>query len=304
MIHKFKEIISRTPLINILFLLIFLGLIYGGFSLYMKYQGFAKFMNQTRATVVKTKSVEVGVASKKYRALSILESYESLEITSKFNGVIDAINFEEGSLINKDSYLYSIISSDDIGMIKISAPFSGIVGLSKVSIGDQVSRGDLLTTLDNNNVMKLELDLPERILSYLSTNLKFSASTDSYPEIDYQGTLNFIDSRINTETRTIKAYALLNNSDGKLKPGILMKVDLFLQQVKNAILVPEEAVIALDKKNFVYITENDKAVMKEVKIGIRHDSKIEIIDGLTSEDKIIYMGQEKLKNNALIKVIE
>ena len=71
--------------------LIFLGLIYGGFSLYLKYQGFSKFMNQTRATVVKIKSVEVGVASKKYRALSILESHESIEITSKFNGVIDVI---------------------------------------------------------------------------------------------------------------------------------------------------------------------------------------------------------------------
>ncbi len=304
MIRKLKDIITKAPLVNILLALIFLGLIYGGFSLYLKYQGFAKFMNQTRATVVKIKSVEVGVASKKYRALSILESHESIEITSKFNGVIDVINFEEGSLIEKNSNLYSIISSEDVGMINISAPFSGIVGLSKVSVGDQVTRGDLLTTLDNSSIMKLELDLPERILSYLNTNLKFSAFTDNYPDLDYQGTLNFIDSRINTQTRTIKAYALLNNPDGKLKPGILMKVDLFLEQVSDALLVPEEAVIALDKKHFVYITNDNKAIMKEVEIGIRNDSKIEIIDGLTPKDKIIYMGQEKLKNNSLIKVID
>ena len=116
MIRKLKDIITKAPLVNILLALIFLGLIYGGFSLYLKYQGFAKFMNQTRATVVKIKSVEVGVASKKYRALSILESHESIEITSKFNGVIDVINFEEGSLIEKNSNLYSIISSEDVGI--------------------------------------------------------------------------------------------------------------------------------------------------------------------------------------------
>ena len=270
----------------------------------MKYQGYAKFMNQTHATVVKTKSVEIGIATKKYRALSTLESSESIEITSKFNGVIDSINFEEGSNIEKGSALYSIISSDDIGMIEISAPFSGIVGLSNANVGDEVSRGSFLTTLDNNNIMKLNLDLPERILLYLTPNLKFSASTDSYPDIEYTGSLNYIDSRINTETRTIKAYALLNNSDNKLRPGILMKVDLFLEQVDNAILVPEESVIALDKKHFVYITDDDKAVIREVEIGIRDNSKIEITRGLTSQDRIIYMGQEKLKNNSLIKVIE
>ena len=158
MIRKFKETIKKIPLINLLFFLIFLGLLYGGLSLYMKYQGYAKFMNQTRATVVKTKSVEIGIATKKYRALSTLESSESIEITSKFNGVVDSINFEEGSSIEKGSALYSIISSDDIGMIQISAPFSGIVGLSSVDVGDQVSRGSFLTTLDNNNVMKLLLN--------------------------------------------------------------------------------------------------------------------------------------------------
>ena len=140
--------------------------------------------------------------------------------------------------------------------------------------------------------MKLELDLPERILCLFEYELKFSAFTDNYPDLDYQGTLNFIDSRINTQTRTIKAYALLNNPDGKLKPGILMKVDLFLEQVGDALLVPEEAVIALDKKHFVYITNDNKAIMKEVEIGIRNDSKIEIIDGLHQKIKLFIWARK------------
>lgn len=304
MIQKIRALVSKTPIINILFLFIFLGLLYGGISLYMKYQGFAKFMNQTRATVVKVMSVDIGVASKVYRALSTLESYESIEIISKFNGIVDKISFQEGAMIKKNHLLYSIISSDDIGMIKISAPFDGQVGLSKVNVGDQISRGSYLTTLDNSNIMKLNLDLPERLLPYLDTNLKFIAYTENYPNKTYEGSLNFIDSRINTDTRTIKAYALINNSDYKLRSGVLMKVDLFLEQVDNAILIPEEALIALDKKHFVYVTKDDKAEIREVEIGIRNDSKIEVIKGLNSKDKIIYMGQEKLKNNSLIKIIE
>ena len=66
-------------------------------------------MSQTRATVVKTKSVEIGIATKKYRALSTLELSESIEVTSKFNGVVDNIHFEEGSTVEKGT-LYSIIS--------------------------------------------------------------------------------------------------------------------------------------------------------------------------------------------------
>jgi len=91
-------------------------------------------MNQTRVTSVKAKPVNVDVAQYSYRALSIIESNESVDITSKVNGVIDQISFKESSYIEKGQILYSIISSDKIGSTQIHAPFSGIIGLSQKNL--------------------------------------------------------------------------------------------------------------------------------------------------------------------------
>ena len=152
--------------------------------------------------------------------------------------------------------------------------------------------------------MKLPLDLPERLLPYLSLKLKFNAMSDSLPNEKYKGTIEFVDTRIDTQTRTISAYALIDNRNLLLKPGLLMKVDINLEEKIDSILIPEEALLSINKKHFVYVVQNDTAKLQLVKIGIRDNAFVEIESGLKSSDKVIYMGQEKLKNGSKIKILE
>ena len=283
--------------------LFILGLAYGGTSLYLKYAYFSKFMNQTRVTSVKAKPVTIDVAQYTYRALSVIESDNSVDVTSKVNGVVDQVFFEESSYVERGQILYSIISSDKVGSTKIYAPFSGIIGLSKKKYSENVIKGELLTSLDNYDTMKLPLDLPERLLPYLNKKLSFLATTDSISDYKHYGELRFIDTRIDRQTRTISAYALIDNNSKVLKPGLLMKVDIFLEENNDAILVPEESLLSINEKHYVYVAEEDTAKLTEVKIGIKSNSAIEIKSGLTSADIVIYMGQEKLKDGSKIKIL-
>ena len=269
----------------------------------MKYTYFSKFMNQTRVTSVKAKPVNIDVAQYSYRALSIIESNESVDITSKVNGVIDQISFKESSYIEKGQILYSIISSDKIGSTQIHAPFSGIIGLSQKKFSENVKKGEILTSLDDYSTMKLPMDLPERLLPYLNKKLSFLVTTDSIPDFKYNGELNFVDTRINTQTRTIEAYALIDNGTRLLKPGLLMKVDIFLEENNNAILVPEQSLLSINEKHYVYKVVEDLAKLTEVKIGIKSNSAVEIKSGLSTNDVVIYMGQEKLKDGSKIKIL-
>ena len=269
----------------------------------MKYTYFSKFMNQTRVTSVKAKPVNVDVAQYSYRALSIIESNESVDITSKVNGVIDQIYFKESSYIEKGQILYSIISSDKIGSTQIQAPFSGIIGLSQKKFSENVKKGEILTSLDDYSIMKLPMDLPERLLPYLNKKLSFLVTTDSIPDFKHNGELKFVDTRINTQTRTIEAYALIDNDTRLLKPGLLMKVDIFLEENNNAILVPEQSLLSIDEKHYVYKVVEDLAKLTEVKIGIKSNSAVEIKSGLSTDDVVIYMGQEKLKDGSKIKIL-
>ncbi len=301
--NKVISYIKSFGLFKIFISLFLVGLLYGATSLYLKYMYFSKFMNQTRVTSVKASPVEIDIAQYSYRALSVIESYDSVNITSKVNGVIDQIFFEESSDIKKGQVLYAIISSDKVGSTKIHAPFSGIVGLSKKKLNENVSKGELLTSLDNFKIMKLPMDLPERLLPYLNKKLSFSVTTDNIPDYNYKGKLNFIDTRINTETRTIEAYALIDNSSRLLKPGLLMKVDIYLEENPSAILIPEQSLLSIDEKHYVYIVVEDSAKLTEVEIGIKNDSVIEIKSGLATNDIVIYMGQEKLKDGSKIKIL-
>ena len=304
MIKKFTDYLSKANPLNIFILILILGLVYGGVSLYSKYLGFSKSMNKSRITAVRAIPVTIGTAQKTYRALSTIESLESIEITSKVNGIVEDIFFKEGSNVEVGDKLFSILSSDMVGRTQITVPFDGIIGLNKKNIGDQVSRGEILTSLDNYRKMKLEFDLPEKILSYLNKKLSFSAFSDSLPNMSYTGTLDYIDTRIDRATRTIRVYALIDNHENFLKPGLLMKVDLLLEEKDNSILMPEEALLSINKKHYVYTVKNDIAKIQEISIGIRNEAMIEVTQGLKHSDKVIFMGQEKLTDGSKIKILE
>ena len=304
MLTKTINYVKSLGVFKIFVFILIAGLFYGGISLYLKYTGFAQFMNKTRIIAVKAVPVKIDTVQKTYRALSVIEARESIDINSKVNGLLDNIHYKEATTINKGDLLFSIIPSDTIGLTQIYAPFSGMIGLSEKNIGDAVSKGEILTSLNENSSMKLPIDLPERILGYLTNKLSFVATTDSIPGAEYEGILEYVDTKIDVKTRTISAYALLDNKNNMLKPGLLMKLDIFLEEKEGAILVPEKSLLSINKKHYVYVADNDVAKLITVQTGIRNNALVEIKSGLNTFDKVIFMGHEKLKDGSKIKIIE
>lgn len=304
MITKIKDYIKNISPLNLLVAVFVIGLIYGAINLGMKYQSYMKFLNKTQITAVKARPVIIDTAENKFRAISTIKSLQSIDITSKVNGIIHDIHFTEGTKISKNQKLYSILSSDKVGMAEIYAPFNGLIGLSKKNVGDSVVKGSFLSSLDNNKKMKLELNLPERLIPFLTTDIKIRATSDNLSDKTFTGKLDFIDTRIDKSTRTIAAYSLLDNVDNLLKPGLLMKVDLVLESISNAILIPEEALLSIDGKHYVYVVNNEKAVIRDITIGVRSDALVQVTSGLYENDNVVYMGQEKLKDQSLINVVD
>ena len=304
MITIIKDYIKNLTPLNLLIVILIIGLVYGGVSLGLKYQSYMKFLNKTQITAVKAKPVIIDTAENKFRTLSTIKSLKSIDITSKVNGIVHEIHFIEGTEISKNQKLYSILSSDNVGMSEIYAPFDGLIGLSKKNVGDTVVKGTFLSSLDNNSKMKLELDLPERLAPLLTKDIKIRAISDNLSNKEFTSKLDFIDTRMDLDTRTIAAYSLLDNENNLLKPGLLMKVDLILESVNNAILIPEEALLSIDGKHYVYVVNNDKAVMRDITIGVRSDALIQVTSGLKEQDSVVYMGQEKLKDQSLINIVD
>ena len=185
----------------------------------------------------------------------------------------------------------------------IRAPFSGVVGLRNVSIGALVKPGDIITTLDDDTVMKLDFPVPAVYLGVIRPDMPVKAVTRTWQGRIFEGSVKSIDSRVDPVTRTVIVRALLSNPDHALRPGMLMKVELFSAQ-RQAIVLPEECLIAKGKEHFVFVVsaEDSTVQRRQVRIGTRRPGQVEILEGLTAGELVITDGTLKVRPGSQVSV--
>jgi membrane fusion protein (multidrug efflux system) len=176
----------------------------------------------------------------------------------------------------------------------ITAPFAGVLGLRQVSPGALVTPGTVITTLDDDSSIKLDFTLPESALSALATGQAVAARSDAWPGQQFDGRIAQVDSRVDPQTRAIKVRAELPNPDGKLRAGMLLRVDVALPQ-RQALVVPEIAVQQEGEQAYVFRVNAQGAVDKvPVRLGSRREGAVEVASGLAPNDRIVVEGTVKL----------
>ena len=295
---------KRLKTFQIIGAIVVIGLLYGAVNLYTKIQFYKSFANQTRTISVAAQQVQINSINKIYPATSVIEAKKSYNVVSKTEGILNDIFFKESSFVKKGDKLFSILSTSSIGEILITAPFDGYVGLTDYKLGDKLKNGDLLLTLDDMSSMKAFIYLPEKILPQISGDIKYIASSKLFPNQKYFGVISNIDQRVNRDSRTIRAYAIIENINNNLRPGLMLNIDIILDEIEATMLIPEESVLTSKDYSYVFVIEEDIAKLKQVNLGISSNGMIQILSGINSEDKVVTLGHEKLKDGSKIKIIE
>jgi membrane fusion protein (multidrug efflux system) len=184
----------------------------------------------------------------------------------------------------------------------IRAPFAGRVGLRQVSLGGFVSPGTVITTLDDTSVIKLDFSVPEVFLSSLTEGMEISAGTAAYPTEKFKGKVSNIDSRVDPVSRAVLVRARLDNSDGRLKPGMFMTVRLMRAEAP-ALLIPEQALVPEGERKFVFVVREGKAVKTEVTTGRRRPGEVEVTKGIASGDVVISEGIQKVRDGSPVQAL-
>ena len=185
----------------------------------------------------------------------------------------------------------------------IRAPFSGRVGLRRVSIGTLINPGDVITTLDDTSVIKLDFSVPENLVSTLREGLAVRATAPAYPGRSFTGQVVSIDSRVDLATRSVTVRALLSNEDGALKAGMFLNVSLSKDE-RETLVIPEEALTPEAEKQFVFLVADGKAQRREVRIGNRRPGSVEILAGLKPGDQVVVEGTQKVRDGAAVAATE
>jgi membrane fusion protein (multidrug efflux system) len=182
----------------------------------------------------------------------------------------------------------------------IRAPFSGRVGLRRISLGALISPGTVITTLDDTSTIKVDFAVPEANVGALKNGQSVVARTTAYPGREFSGRVVSVDSRVDPATRSVIVRGSVPNGDGALKPGMFLTVAL-RQEERPAILIPEEAVVPEQARQFVYVIQGDAVAKREVTLGRRAPGYVEITTGIDAGDRVVIEGTLKLRDGTPVR---
>lgn len=186
----------------------------------------------------------------------------------------------------------------------IRAPFAGILGIRQISTGAVVDSDTVIATLDDTRIIKLDFTVPETYIEALSIGMPVAAHSPAYPDRNFDGRVSAISSRVDPATRTLTVRAQIPNPERRLKPGMLLTVDL-IKDRSQSLIIPEEAVILeRDKKYTLVVTSENTVEKREIVTGRRSPGKVEVISGLSAGYQVIIDGIARVRPGTSVNVVE
>ena len=192
-----------------------------------------------------------------------------------------------------------------IGNRRILAPFAGKLGMRNVSIGDLVTPGTKITTLDDVSQIKVDFRVSEKYYPEIRPGQKVGVQTAAFPNQIFAGVITAVSPRIDPVTRTAEVRAAVPNPESKLAPGMLFVVTLELGE-HSSILVPEQALMSLGEIQYAYVyhPKQKRVERREIKLGQRSRGQAEILSGLKEKELLVVDGVLKLADGATVQLIQ
>lgn len=174
----------------------------------------------------------------------------------------------------------------------VTAPFSGYVARRVVSRGEYVQPGQPLFDLVSLDPIEVEFNVTEVESGRVALGQLVDVTLSPFPGETFVATVNFVSPIIDPKTRTLRVKAQLDNSDGRLRPGLFARVHLGVSQRENVKMIPEDAVLQRADGHVVFrALEDDRVQRVVIETGVHHDGMVEVTKGISAGDLIVSRGQ-------------
>jgi membrane fusion protein (multidrug efflux system) len=185
---------------------------------------------------------------------------------------------------------------------EIKAPFSGVIGLRVVSVGDYVKEGADMVNLESIDPLKVDFRVPETYMRQVQPGQTLTVTLDALPGRKFDGKMLAVNPLIDAAGRSVVIRAIVRNADTSLRPGMFTRVNLITKDEKDALVVPEQAIVPQGDEQFVFRIVDGKAARVKVDIGQRRDGKVEVLKGLDVNDMVVTAGQLKLREGMPVTI--
>jgi RND family efflux transporter MFP subunit len=190
---------------------------------------------------------------------------------------------------------------------QIRAPFSGVVGITDIDPGQRIGPGVLITGIDSREIIYVDFDVPEALVSQLNTSnmdqIQLIASTPSVPGKQFQARVVALDSRLNAEKRSLRVRANINNPDDVLRPGMSFAVQM---AVRGQILasVPEIALQWDREGSYVWMIRDGKADRENVRVADRRQGRVFLEGNIKEGEIVVIEGGLRLSEGIAVEQVE
>ena len=194
----------------------------------------------------------------------------------------------------------------------IHAPFTGVLGLRQISLGQYLAAGQAIVSLQSVNPIYVNFGVPQQDTPKMKIGRSVRVTSTDLPGVGFPGKITALDSVINEQTRNIQIQATLANPGGKLRPGQFLEVELTLDQPRSVIPLPASAINYAPSGDSVFVVgdikdektgKTYKGVRQQiVKIEGSRGDQVAIISGLNPGDEVVSAGAFRLRNAAPVEV--
>ncbi len=183
----------------------------------------------------------------------------------------------------------------------VRAPFSGMLGLRQASLGQYLEAADPIVQVTQVDPLDIVFSVPQRHAPELALGQRVMASLGRC-EARLEASISALDPRIDPGTRTLRAEARVPNPQGAYSPGMAVHVRVLVDEVADALLVPQEAIVRQGTKQIVYVVDGEERVQQqEVVLGEFFLEAAHVRSGLRQGERVVTNGHQKLRPGAAVE---
>jgi membrane fusion protein (multidrug efflux system) len=186
---------------------------------------------------------------------------------------------------------------------ELRAPFDGVVAERHVRVGQNLASGTTAFRIVDATRLRAELHAPERQLSRLRPGQPVVLSVDALPGRSFAARVARIAPTIDARTATFKLTVELQDAGGELKPGMFARVGVIFEQRSNVLSIPSAALLENSREPTVFVVDNGVAAPRRVSLGLTHDGRVEILNGLRDDDQVVISGQNSLQPGLGVRIV-
>lgn len=276
-----------------------------------------KSFRSSRRTLVKEEptSISVAVEEPKIGSIESLLSFvgdikgeEQVTVFSEVPGKLLRYTVQEGDWIEKGKILGLVdraVTAMEFEEVKLKSPISGIVGRLYLDKGSTISPQTPVAMVAKMDRVRISFAIAEKDITKVIKGQRAQIRVDAYPGKIFSGKVSRITPVCDSMTRTFPGEIIVANPQHKLKPGMFAEVNIVVETHRNTLLLPREAVLEDRLRNifYLFVVKDNKAVKKEIEIGLTKNDIVEIESGLKLEEKVIVAGQHYLKGGEKVKIV-